>query len=69
MENIQQAIVSALEAKPLDFKTHIQAELQSRVSDMMALRKQEIAGSLFNQQPEEDEDDQSSSEDIADEDL
>ena len=68
MENIQQAIVSALEAKPLDFKTHIQAELQSRIGDMMALRKQEIAGSLFNQQSEE-EDDQSSSEDIADEDL
>ena len=68
MENIQQAIVSALEAKPLDFKAHIQAELQSRVGDMMALRKQEIAGSLFNQQSEE-EDDQSSLEDNADEDL
>lgn len=67
MENIQQAILSAVESKPLDFKSHIEAELQSKISDAMQIRRQELASKILNQQQEED--DQTSLEDNADEDL
>ncbi len=51
MENIQQAVLSAVQAKPLDFKTHIAAELESKVASAIELRKQELAKTILN--PEE----------------
>lgn len=74
MENIRQAIVSAAEAKPLDFKNHISAELQSRVYDALLNRKVELAGRLMNDTQVDDDDSEeeefhTSSEENVDEDL
>jgi len=52
MENIQQAVLSAVQAKPLDFKTHIAAELENKVASAIELRKQELAKTILN--PEEE---------------
>jgi hypothetical protein len=47
MENIQLAIVSAAESKPLEFKNYIYSALQSKVYDALQTKKIEIAGSIF----------------------
>ena len=74
MENIQTAILSAADEKPLDFKTAIYSELQDKVYNAVMNRKHELAGSLLNASEEEfeefEEDEfQSSSEENVDEDL
>jgi len=74
MENIQQAIISAAEAKPLDFKNLINSELQSKVYDALLNKKIEMAGKFFNQEEEiSDEEEQTefefSSEENVDEDF
>jgi hypothetical protein len=56
MENIQQAVMSAIEAKPLDFKAHIERELESKVSDALEARKQELAQNILGGHEESEED-------------
>lgn len=68
MENIQNAILSAIEAKPLDFKTHITAELESKVASALELRKQELATTFLDRE-ESEEEIQSEPEEITDEEL
>jgi hypothetical protein len=60
MENIKSAIASASEAKPLDFKTHIETELKSRVYDALLAKKQEMAGHFFKDQNDADAEDDAS---------
>jgi hypothetical protein len=67
MENIQNAIMSAIEAKPLDFKSHIHSELESKVQSALQNRKIELAQSFLNR--EESEDIQTELEDNVDEEL
>jgi hypothetical protein len=67
MENIQNAIMSAIEAKPLDFKSHIHSELESKVQSALQSRKIELAQSFLNR--EESEDIQTELEDNVDEEL
>ena len=73
MENIQNALLSAAEGKPSDFKSAIHAELQSKVYDALMNKKLEMAGNVFADEEEfsaEEEDEfQSSSEENVDEDL
>lgn len=74
MENIQNALLSAAEGKPSDFKSAIYAELQSKVYDALMNKKLEMAGNVFADEEEfsteEEEDEfQSSSEENVDEDL
>lgn len=74
MENIQLAIASASESKPLDFKQHIYSALQAKVYDALQTRKIEVAGSMFRDNDAEIDDNtesefQSSSEGNVDEDL
>jgi hypothetical protein len=56
MDNIQQAIMSAIEAKPLDFKTHIGNELDNKIQSALQSRKIELAQSFLNQEEESVED-------------
>ena len=73
MEHIKTAIASASEAKPVEFKAAIDAELKSRIYDSLLNKKMELANAVFNQYDESDEEDniefQSSSEGNVDEDL
>jgi len=73
MEHIKTAIASASEAKPVEFKAAIDAELKSRIYDSLLNKKMELANAVFNQYDEGDEEDtiefQSSSEGNVDEDL
>lgn len=70
MENIQNAVLSAVEAKPLDFKTHIEAELEAKVASTLELRKQELARSFLDQEESEEEEEiQSDPEEMTDEEL
>lgn len=62
MENIQQAVLSAVQAKPLDFKTHIAAELESKVASAIELRKQELAKTILN--PEESKPEETTDEEL-----
>ena len=55
MENIQQAILSAMEAKPLDFKTHIEKEINDRVFNQLQARKQELAKNILNRSDDSNE--------------
>ena len=64
MDNIQNAVVSAVETKPLDFKSHITTELETKVASALELRKQELARSFLDQDTDETE-----SEEITDEEL
>ena len=55
MENIQQAVLSAVQAKPLDFKAHIEKELESKVFSAVQARKIELAqGILTGEESVED---------------
>ena len=73
MEHIKTAIASASDAKPVEFKAAIDAELKSRIYDSLLNKKMELANAVFNQYDESDEEDniefQSSSEGNVDEDL
>jgi len=73
MEHIKTAIASASDAKPVEFKAAIDAELKSRIYDSLLNKKMELANAVFNQYDEGDEEDtiefQSSSEGNVDEDL
>ena len=73
MDNIRQAIASAAEAKPLDFKNFVSAELQARVYDALLNQKVEVAGTLMNntqiEDNSEEEEFHTSSEENVDEDL
>lgn len=74
MENIQSAIVSAIDAKPTDFKDAIYSELGRKVEDALLLKKIEISNSIFNNKTEddastEDGEDFKSEEENVDEDL
>jgi len=72
MEHIKTAIASASDAKPVEFKAAIDAELKSRIYDSLLNKKMELANAVFNQYDVSDEEDiefQSSSEGNVDEDL
>jgi hypothetical protein len=74
MENIQSAVLSAASSKPSDFKQHIYSALQAKVYDALQTHKVEVAGSLFRDNDDTQEDNsesefQSSSEGNVDEDL
>ena len=74
MEHINTAIASASEAKPIEFKAAIDAELKSRVYDALLNKKMELATAIFNEVDDEDDNNdntefQSSSEGNVDEDL
>jgi hypothetical protein len=75
MEHINTAIASASEAKPIEFKSAIDAELKSRVYDALLNKKMELATAIFNEVDDEDDNNndniefQSSSEGNVDEDL
>jgi hypothetical protein len=74
MEHINTAIASASEAKPIEFKAAIDAELKSRVYDALLNKKMELAAAIFNEVDDEDDNNnniefQSSSEGNVDEDL
>lgn len=74
MSNIQTAIASASEIKPIEFKAAIDAELKSRVYDALLNKKMEMASAIFNETDDSEDDDNnsefnSSSEENVDEDL
>ncbi len=74
MENVQLAIASAAESKPLEFKDYIHSALQAKVYDALQTKKIEVAGSMFRDNEEAIETEteiefQSSSEGNVDEDL
>lgn len=54
MENIQTAIVAALDTMPTDFKDAIYGELNRKVDDALLLKKIEISNSIFNNKNEDD---------------
>jgi hypothetical protein len=72
MEHINTAIASASEAKPIEFKSAIDAELKSRLYDALLNKKMELASAIFNEVDDDNNDNiefQSSSEGNVDEDL
>jgi len=72
MENIQSAINSAAQGKPHEFKSYIEDILADKVSNFLAVKKMELAGSIFNneeQQEDQQQEFQFSSEGNVDEDL
>jgi len=56
MENIQHAVMSAMEAKPLEFKKHIEDEINNRIQTLMQARKQDLAKNILNPSEDSDED-------------
>lgn len=56
MENIQKAIYSALESKPIDFKNYINSAIQQKVDDTLFLKKMEVSNQIFNNNTEEESD-------------
>ena len=72
MENIQSAINNASQGKPHEFKSYIEDILADKVSNFLAVKKMELAGSIFNneeQQEDQQQEFQFSSEGNVDEDL
>jgi len=72
MENIQSAIDSASQGKPHEFKGYIEDILADKVSNFLTVKKMELAGSIFNneeQQEDQQQEFQFSSEGNVDEDL
>ncbi len=51
-EYIQNAVQSALEAKPTDFKTAIYSAIQQTVDDAMFVQKMQVAHKIFNNNEE-----------------
>jgi hypothetical protein len=71
-EHIENALISAVESKPLEFKSQIQSALQQKIDDYMQIKKMQIANSIFNKEEEESLDDTSdfnTEEENVDEDL
>jgi hypothetical protein len=75
MENVQTAIQHAYDAKPSEFKSAILDALNDKIADHVSARKMELAGSIFKDEDEEQQSNdsetefQSSSEGNVDEDL
>jgi hypothetical protein len=75
MEEIQTAINHAYDAKPLEFKDSILNALNDKIQDHLQVRKMELAGSIFKDEDEEQQSNdsetefQSSSEGNVDEEL
>jgi hypothetical protein len=75
MEEIQTAINHAYDAKPSEFKDSILNALNDKIQDHLQVRKMELAGSIFKDEDEEQQSNdsetefQSSSEGNVDEDL
>jgi len=75
MEEIQTAINHAYDAKPSEFKDSILNALNDKIQDHIQVRKMELAGSIFRDEDEEQQSNdsetefQSSSEGNVDEDL
>jgi len=53
-EYIQNAVQSALDAKPTDFKDAIYSAIQQKVDDAMFLQKMQVANKIFNNNEEEE---------------
>jgi hypothetical protein len=53
MENIQKAIQSALESKPIEFKDYIYNSIQQKVDDTLFVQKMQVANQIFNNREEE----------------
>lgn len=76
MENIQTAIQHAYDAKPSEFKSAILDALNDKIADHVSARKMELAGSIFREDDDEEQQSndsetefQSSSEGNVDEDI
>ena len=75
MEEIQTAINHAYDAKPSEFKDSILNALNDKIQDHLQVRKMELAGSIFKDEEEEQQSNdsetefQSSSEGNVDEDI
>jgi len=75
MEEIQTAINHAYDAKPSEFKDSILNALNDKIQDHLQVRKMELAGSIFKDEDEEQQSNdsetefQSSSEGNVDEEL
>jgi hypothetical protein len=75
MEEIQTAINHAYDAKPSEFKDSILNALNDKIQNHLQVRKMELAGSIFKDEDEEQQSNdsetefQSSSEGNVDEDL
>ena len=76
MENVQTAIQHAYDAKPSEFKSAILDALNDKIADHVSARKMELAGSIFRDDDEEQQQSndletefQSSSEGNVDEEL
>ena len=75
MEEIQTAISHAYDAKPSEFKDSILNALNDKIQDHLQVRKMELAGSIFKDEEEQQQSNdsetefQSSSEGNVDEDL
>ena len=75
MENVQTAIQHAYDAKPSEFKSAILDALNDKIADHVSARKMELAGSIFKDEDEEQQSNdsetefQSSSEGNVDEEL
>jgi hypothetical protein len=75
MEEIQAAINHAYDAKPSEFKDSILNALNDKIQDHLQIRRMELAGSIFKDEDEEQQSNdsetefQSSSEGNVDEDL
>ena len=76
MENVQTAIQHAYDAKPSEFKSAILDALNDKIADHVSARKMELAGSIFREDDDEEQQSndsetefQSSSEGNVDEDL
>jgi hypothetical protein len=54
MENIQKAVQSALDAKPVDFKEYIYNSIQQKVDDTLFLKRMQVANQIFNNHREEE---------------
>ena len=54
-EYIQNAVQSALEAKPTDFKDAIYSAIQQKVDDAIFVQRMQVANKIFNNNEESPE--------------
>jgi hypothetical protein len=55
-DTIQNAIQAAVEAKPVDFKSEIYAEIGKKVEDLLQIKKMQLSNSIFNNKEDDFED-------------
>ena len=55
MENVQTAIQHAYDAKPSEFKSAILDALNDKIADHVSARKMELAGSIFRDDDDEEQ--------------